>query len=115
VQTLPLSLKTQSRNGTFQERTVAGIRRCNSESKGTDGTDISSATDGSGTAFWDGLTGSAASIGDAALVTGCAILPKSAICVRQVSGDLGYSVSAFALREIWLAGVMASLRIYVYR
>jgi hypothetical protein len=37
--------------------------------------------------------------GDAGLALNCATLPKAAICVQPVSGDLGDSASCFALME----------------
>src|SRR6266404_22166 len=56
-------------------------------------------TAGSGTVFRDGRTESGVSVGDAAHAPGCATLPKEAICVQRVSGDLGTSASCLALTE----------------
>ena len=54
---------------------------------------------GNGIVFQDGRIESGVSVGDAGLVPGCAILPKAAICVPQVSGDLDSSAPSLALRQ----------------
>jgi hypothetical protein len=54
---------------------------------------------GNGIAFRDGRTASGVSVGGAALVRGCATLPRVAICVQVVSGGLGSSASCFVLSE----------------
>ena len=60
-------------------------------------------TAGNGIAFRDGQTESGESVGDAGHVPGCAILPKAAICIQQVSGDLGDSASCWPLTETCLS------------
>ncbi len=56
-------------------------------------------TDGNGTACPDGQTESGTSVGNAAHAPVCVTLPKAAICVQQVSGDLDGSASCLLPME----------------